>query len=926
VDTILIVEDESLIASSIKNILSHLGYKKVYVANSGVGALKIIEEKHPDLILADIVLDDKINGIELAKQVRAHHKIPFIFVTAYSDEDTVNKAKLSEPYGYITKPFKKNDLKIAIDIALHKFEIEKKLIESETKLKTIFESAPDAYYLNDLKGTFIDGNKAAENLLGYKKEELVGKNFLKLKLLSVKELAKASKLLLKNVQGKGTGPDEFVLHHKDGTQVSIEIRTFPVQIKDKTVVLGIARDISQRKQAEEALRNREAQLSNAAEIAKLGYWEYDVDSNLFTFNDHFYNIFRTTAEKVGGYTMTPTQYANQFLHPDDMPDVAIEMKKAMETTDPNFSRTLEHRIIYADGEPGYISARFYVVKDSQGHTIKTYGANQDITERKVIENELRDSEIRYHNLFENSSEFLFTLDLKGNFTDVNKAAEDLTGYTKSELLKMNFKDYTPKKYHKKLFHTFFNIYKTGTPLHDYPIEAVMKDKSVKFFETSFSIMKKGGQVIGFQGSSKDISQHKKAEEIQETLYHISNAINTVDSLPELYEKIRVFLGNVLDTTNFYISLYSKDDDSISFVSYADVTFDRKGYLPAGRKFGKGLTEYVISSCKPLFATKQKQDELAKQGKIEVIGARSEIWLGVPLKIENHVIGIIAVQSYDDPNRYSEKDIEVLIFVSEEIALAINRKQVEEKLRKAYSQLEDTQQELIQSQTLAALGEFSSGIAHEIRNPLANISASAQYCINTFDLTKKVKNYLRIIIRNSNKANRIIKELLDFARPRELIFKERSILQPLNKACELTRATRFNNNIRLYKRCSKALPKILMDEKRIEQGLLNIIVNSIDSMSKGGRLSIIAYLEKEYIVIEISDTGKGIPKQDISKIFNPFFTNKSNGVGLGLSVTHRIIQSHKGKIEIESKYHKGTKFTIKLPIFQDENKLFLIHDK
>jgi len=265
----------------------------------------------------------------------------------------------------------------------------------------------------------------------------------------------------------------------------------------------------------------------------------------------------------------------------------------------------------------------------------------------------------------------------------------------------------------------------------------------------------------------------------------------------------------------------------------------------------------------------------------------------------------------------------VVVIQEDIT---ERKRAEEELRKAYSQLEETQIELIQSQTLAALGGFASGIAHEIRNPLANISASAQYCIKTFDLTKKAINYLRIIIRNSNKANKIIKELLDFARLSKFVFKQGNILQPLNKTCELTRAKRLNCNIRLYKRCSRALPKILMDNKRMEQVFLNIIINSIDSMSKGGRLSIIAYLEKEYVIIEISDTGKGIRKQDISKIFNPFFTNKSNGVGLGLSVTHRIIQSHKGKIEVESKYHKGTKFTIKLPIFQDENKLFLIHDK
>ncbi|NQV17477.1 MAG: PAS domain S-box protein, partial [Armatimonadetes bacterium] len=135
-----------------------------------------------------------------------------------------------------------------------------------------------------------------------------------------------------------------------------------------------------------------------------------------------------------------------------------------------------------------------------------------ITQLKKADEALKDSEIRFHGLFENSSEFLFTLDLKGNFTDINKAAEIITGYTKSELLKMNFKDYTSKRDHRKLLITFSNIYKTGKPLHDLPIEAIMKDGSVKYFETSFSLLKKGEQIIGFQGSSKDVTARKQAEE------------------------------------------------------------------------------------------------------------------------------------------------------------------------------------------------------------------------------------------------------------------------------------------------------------------------------------------------------------------------------------------------------------------------------
>ncbi len=175
-------------------------------------------------------------------------------------KNTVLKNKSGEPYGVLS---------IGTDITERK-KIEDALKNSEKQLKIIFESAPDAYYINDLKGILLAGNKAAEKITGYKREELIGSSFLKLKLLSPKQLPKAAVLLAKNAMGQSTGPDEFILNRKDGTQVPVEIMTFPIKIKDKTRVLAIARDITKRKQAEKETETLQMRLQQAQKMEAVG--------------------------------------------------------------------------------------------------------------------------------------------------------------------------------------------------------------------------------------------------------------------------------------------------------------------------------------------------------------------------------------------------------------------------------------------------------------------------------------------------------------------------------------------------------------------------------------------------------------------------------------------------------------------------------
>jgi len=328
---VLHVDDEADFLKTAEAILEMQGEFQVETASSVEEAWEKMKKEEYDVIICDYQMPGK-DGLLFLKELREKgNSIPFIIFTEKGGEEVAIKALNLGADGYfdktghtgtvydelthgihqvVARAWHTNSItdekgkpvssaSIGLDITEAR-KTQEKLKNSEERLRILFEFAPDAYYLNDLKGNFIDGNKAAEEVTGYSRGELIGKSFLKLKLLPQSQIPKAAKLLVMNAMGKPTGPDEFILNRKDGTQVPVEIRTFPVKIEGQTLVLGIARDVSIRKEAERLVLENQQKFAGLFNSSPEAAAFLDSGFHILDINPRFISLFGFSIDEIQG--------------------------------------------------------------------------------------------------------------------------------------------------------------------------------------------------------------------------------------------------------------------------------------------------------------------------------------------------------------------------------------------------------------------------------------------------------------------------------------------------------------------------------------------------------------------------------------------------------------------------------------------------
>jgi two-component system, NtrC family, sensor histidine kinase HydH len=244
------------------------------------------------------------------------------------------------------------------------------------------------------------------------------------------------------------------------------------------------------------------------------------------------------------------------------------------------------------------------------------------------------------------------------------------------------------------------------------------------------------------------------------------------------------------------------------------------------------------------------------------------------------------------------------------------KRLDESHRKLMEQTDilfQTEEQLRRADRLSALGELSAGMAHEIRNPLGSIKGAVEILKDDYAPDDAKYEFIGILLKETDRLNRIVQEFLGFSRPKQPEFRQADLNEAIESVLTLTTQEARKAGVKIDKKLDPDIGKRSLDAGMLKQAFLNLVLNAIQAMPSGGVLTVESRLRSDAIEVKIVDTGVGIPEGDRKKLFSPFFTTKKSGTGLGLAITYRIIENHRGRIDVASEQGKGTTFTVSLPI-------------
>lgn len=333
--------------------------------------------------------------------------------------------------------------------------------------------------------------------------------------------------------------------------------------------------------------------------------------------------------------------------------------------------------------------------------------------------------------------------------------------------------------------------------------------------------------------------------------------------------------------------------------------------------GEGIAGRVVQTGRPLVLQDARKDNRFSKKYDAKTGFETRSMICVPLVLRDKTIGAFQVLNKKSQRPFTDSDLELLTTMSQQIAVALDNAKLyhrlEEKFELTEKELKKTQEKLIRSESLVAMGHLVQGVAHEIRNPVTTIGGFAARLQKELKGNPRVEKYISFIMEQSERLENIVEEVREFSDILSARLETGEITGVLDQIIEKFEPLTQSQGIAFTYQIEKDLPLLKREPAQLMLALTNVIENALESMPEGGILTLTAKPERDWIRIDILDTGCGIPQKDQAAVYDPFFTSKTRGAGLGLTMVHQILTNHSGEIEIRSQEGKGTRVTLRIPV-------------
>src|ERR1700757_2390073 len=530
----------------------------------------------------------------------------------------------------------------------------------------------------------------------------------------------------------------------------------------------------------------------------------------------------------------------------------------------------------------------------------------------------RSAEERYRLLFEQVHQGVFVATPEGKLLDCNDAFVQMLGYeTREELMALNINQAVYASPEQRA------AFRSEIDLHNHVrnFEVTLKRKDgaqLTAAESSFATRDDSGKVERYQGFLLDMTEKKRVEDEMRRRNRELNALNAMAVIAtqsfDLDEILNLTLRQV-------ISLFGAETGSIYLSDSDETTFRRRagwGQRSEQRahfnvvEFREGFGDLVLRSRTEVLTSEFLPHLPAPVAEfVKADGPGS--WLWVLLWSKDSPIGIMGI-STREARVYSSNDENMMVAVGRQLATTIEKVRLYEETCRAYEDLRKTQEQLLQSEKMSAVGQLIAGVAHELNNPLTAILGYAQL-LESEGLDDRAADFVRKLFKQAQRTHRVVQNLLSFARQRTPQKQEVDLRKIVDETLALRDYDLKVNNILLERETATEVPSVTADPHQLEQVFLNIINNAVDAIlegGKGGRLKVRVNVRDGQVGVEFLDSGVGI--KDPNRIFDPFYTTKTvgKGTGLGLSICYGIIKEHGGDITAHNRSEGGAVVEVRLP--------------